>query len=153
MNLIEKEACHIWVHSGSQKLIRPRRMYPISFYIPAMPSVTEVDSLVNCEFVTPANNESTPMQDLVPTRPATPLPDESAAVNLTPSHIAPTYSVVSSYPNFNLMIRDMETWDHLLQSSLKEDNSGLHACDYHPVQSISTYYMQFPTSPSAWFGS
>jgi hypothetical protein len=48
---------------------------------------------------------------------------------------------------------DMEAWDRLLQSSLKEDNGGLHARDYHPVQSVSTYYMQFPTSPSAWFSS
>jgi hypothetical protein len=102
-----------------------------------MPSVTEVDSLVNFEFITPASDESTPMQDLVPTRPTTPLPDESAAVDLTPSHVAPTYSVVLSYPSFNQMIRDMETWDCLLQSSLKEDNGGLHARDYHPVQSVS----------------
>jgi hypothetical protein len=106
-----------------------------------MPSVTEVDSLVNFEFVTPASDYATPMQDLVPTRPATLLPDESAAVDLTPSHIAPTYSVVSSYPNFNLMMSDMETWDRLLQRNLKEDNGGLHACDYHPVQSVSMYYM------------
>ena len=120
-----------------------------------MPSVTEVDSLVNFEFVTPTSDDSTPAQDLVPTRPATPLPDESAAVDLTPSHVAPTYSVVSSYPNFNLMIRDMEleTWDCLLQCNLKEDNGGLHARDYHPVQSVSTYYMRFHTSPSALFGS
>ena len=86
-------------------------MYPISFYIPAMLSATEVDTLVNIEFVTPASNDSTPMQDLVPTRPATLLPDESAAVDLTPSHIAPMYSVISSYPNFNLMMNDMESWD------------------------------------------
>jgi hypothetical protein len=106
------------------------------FYIPAMPSATEVDTLVNFEIVTPANNDSTPMQDLVPTRPATPLPDELAAVDLTPM-----YSIVSSYPNFNLMMSDMETWDCLLQRNLKEDNGGLHAHDYHPVQSVSTYYM------------
>jgi hypothetical protein len=141
MDLIEKEACHIWVHSGSQKLIRPRRTYPISFHIPAMPSVIEVDTLVNFEIVTPVNNEPTPTQDLVPTRPATSLPDKSAAVDLMPSHVAPTYSVASSYPNFNLMIRDMESWDRLLQSSLKEDNGGLQARDYHPVQSVSMYYM------------
>jgi hypothetical protein len=153
MDLIEKEAYQIWVHSGSQKLIRPRRTYPISFYIPAMSSVTEVNPLVNFEFVTPTSDNSTPMQDLVPTRPATPLPDESAAVDLTPSHIVPTYSVVLSYPSFNQMIRDMETWDRLLQCNLKGDNGGLHARNYHPVQSVSTYYMQFPTSPSAWFGS
>jgi hypothetical protein len=106
-----------------------------------MPSVTEVDSLVNFEFITPTNDESTPTQDLVPTRPATPLLDESAAVDLTPSHIAPMYSVVSSYPSFNQTIRDMETWDRLLQCNLKGDNGGLHARDYHPVQSVSTYYM------------
>jgi hypothetical protein len=106
-----------------------------------MLSVTEVNSLVNFEFITPANDESTPMQDLVPTRPATPLPEESAAVDLMPSHIAPTYSVVLSYPSFNQTIRDMETWDRLLQCNLKEDNGGLHACNYHPVQSVSTYYM------------
>jgi hypothetical protein len=142
MDLIEKEAYQIWVHSGSQKLISlPRRTYPISFYIPTMLSVTEVDSLVNFEFVTPTSNNSTPMQDLVQTQPTTPLPDESAAVDLMPSHVAPMYSVVSSYPNFNLVISDIEAWDRLLQSSLKEDNGGLHACDYHPVQSISTYYM------------
>jgi hypothetical protein len=152
IDLIEKEACQIWVRSGSQKLIRPGRTYPVSFYIPAMSSVTEVDSLVNFEFVTPANDESTLTQDLVPMQPTTLLPDESAAVYLTPSHIAPTYSVVSSYPNFNLAMSDMETWNRLLQSSLKEDDGGLHAHDYHPVQSVSTYYMQFPTSPSAWFG-
>ena len=69
-------------------------------------------------------------------QPATPLPDTSAAVDLTPSHVAPTYSVVSSYPNFNLMMNDMESWDCLLQCSLKEDNGGLHARDYHPVQSV-----------------
>ena len=106
-----------------------------------MPSVTEVDSLVNFEFITPTSDNSTPTQDLVPTQPATPLPDESAAVDLTPSHVAPTYSVVSSYPNFNLVISDVEAWDHLLQSSLKEDNGGLHAHDYHPVQSVSTFHM------------
>jgi hypothetical protein len=107
-----------------------------------MPSVTEVDSLVNFEFVTPASDDATPTQDLVPTRPATPLPDESAAVDLTPSHVAPTYSVISSYPNFNLMMSDMETWDHLLQRNLKEDNGGLHARDYDPVQSVGPYYMR-----------
>jgi hypothetical protein len=106
-----------------------------------MPSATEVDTLVNFEIVTPTNDESTLTQDLVPTRPTTPLPDESAAVDLMPSHVVPTYSVMSSYPNFNQMIRDMETWDRLLQSSLKEDNGGLHARDYRPVQSVSTYYM------------
>ena len=128
-------------------------MYPISFYIPTMPSVTEVDSLVNFEFVTPTNDNSTPTQDLVPTQPATPSLDESAAVDLTPSHVVPTYSVVSSYPNFNLMMNDMESWDRLLQRSLKEDNGGPHARNYHPVQSVSQYYMRLPTSPSAWFGS
>ena len=67
MDLIEKETCQIWVRSGSQKLIRPRRTYPISFYIPTMPSVSEVDTLVNFEIVTPAIEESTLTQDLVPT--------------------------------------------------------------------------------------
>jgi hypothetical protein len=67
MDLIEKEAYQIWVCSGSQKLIRLRRTYPISFYIPAMLSVTEVDPLVNFEFITPTSNNSTPTQDLVPT--------------------------------------------------------------------------------------
>jgi hypothetical protein len=108
-----------------------------------MPSATEVDSLVNFEFVTPTNDDSTLMQDLVPTRqswsrPVTLLPDKLAAVDLMSSHIVPTYSVVLSYPNFNLMMRDMESWDRLLQHSLKEDNGGLHACDYHPVQSVKT---------------
>jgi hypothetical protein len=97
------------VRSGSQKLIRPRRTYPISFYIPAMPSATEVDTLVNFKFVIPANDDSTPTQDLVPTRPATLLLDKLAAVDLMPSHVAPTYSVVSYYPNFNLMMNDMES--------------------------------------------
>jgi hypothetical protein len=106
-----------------------------------MPSVSEVDTLVNFKIVTPAIDESTLTQDLVPTRPATPFLDKSAAVDLTPSHVAPTYSIVSSYLSFNQMIRDMETWDCLLQRNLKEDNGGLHACDYHPVQSVSTYYM------------
>jgi hypothetical protein len=32
-----------------------------------MPSATKVDSLVNFEFVTPTNDDSTLMQDLVPT--------------------------------------------------------------------------------------
>ena len=141
------------MRSESQKLIRPRRTYPISFYIHAMPSATEVDTLVNFEFVTPANDDSTPTQDLVPMRPMTPLLDESAAVDLTPSHVAPTYSVVSSYPNFNLMMSDMESWDCLLQHSLKEDNGGLHARDYHPVQSVGPYYMHLPISPCTWFGS
>ena len=31
-----------------------------------MLSATEVDTLVNFEFVTPTNDDSTPMQDLVP---------------------------------------------------------------------------------------
>jgi hypothetical protein len=118
-----------------------------------MLSVTEVDSLVNFEFVTPTSDDSTPMQDLVPMRPATPLLDELAAVDLMPSHVAPTYSVISSYPNFNLMMNDMESWDRLLQCSLKEDNGGLHARDYHPIQSVSPYYMRLPTSPCTWFGS
>ena len=74
-----------------------------------MLSVTEVNTLVNFEFVTPANNDSTPTQDLVPTQPVTPLPDELAAVDLMPSHIAPMYSVISSYPNFNLMMSDIES--------------------------------------------
>ena len=111
-----------------------------------MLSITEVDTLVNFKFVTPANNDSTPMQDLVPTWPMTPLPDKLAAVDLTPSHVVPTYSVVSSYPNF---MSDMESWDRLLQRSLKEDNGGLHAHDYHPVQSVGPYYMCLPTSPCA----
>jgi hypothetical protein len=83
----------------------------------------------------------------------TPLPDESAAVDLTPGHITPMYSVISLYPNFNLMMRDMESWDHLLQRSLKEDNGGLHARDYHIVQAVSPYYMCLPTCSCAWFGS
>jgi hypothetical protein len=74
-----------------------------------MLSATEINTLVNFEFVTPANNDSTPMQDLVPMRPMTLLPDELAAVDLMPSHIVPMYSIVSSYPNFNLMMRDMES--------------------------------------------
>ena len=118
-----------------------------------MPSATEVDTLVNFKFVIPANDDSTPTQDLVPTRPATLLLDKLAAVDLMPSHVAPTYSVVSYYPNFNLMMNDMESWDCLLQHSLREDNGGLHARDYHPVQSVSPYYMCLPTSPCAWFGS
>ena len=74
-----------------------------------MLSATEVDSLVNFEFVTPANNEPTFTQDLVPTRPVTLLLDELAAVDLMLGHIAPTYSVVSTYPNFDLTMRDMES--------------------------------------------
>ncbi|KIM73977.1 hypothetical protein PILCRDRAFT_14794 [Piloderma croceum F 1598] len=98
-----------------------------------MPSATEVDTLVNFELVAPANDEPTFAQDLVPTRPVTPLPDESAAVDLTPGHLAPTYS------------------DRLLQRSLKEDNGGLHARDYHSVQTVGPFYMCFPTHPCAWF--
>ncbi|KIM88981.1 hypothetical protein PILCRDRAFT_3132 [Piloderma croceum F 1598] len=116
-----------------------------------MPSATEVNTLVNFELVSPANDEPTFAQDLVPTRPVTPLPDESAAVDLTPGHLAPTYSVVSTYPNFDLTLRDMESWDHLLQCSLKEDNGGLHARDYHSVQTVGPFYMCFPTHPCAWF--
>ena len=74
-----------------------------------MPSATEVDTLVNFELVAPANDEPTFAQDLVPTRPVTPLPDELAAVDLMPGHLAPTYSVVSMYPNFDLTLRDMES--------------------------------------------
>jgi hypothetical protein len=118
-----------------------------------MLSATEVDTLVNFEFVTPTNDDSTPTQDLVPMRPTTLLPDESAAVDLMPGHIMPTYSVILSYPNFNLMMRDMESWDHLLQHSLKEDNGGLHTCDYHVIQAISPYYMCLPTCLCAWFSS
>ncbi|KIM73089.1 hypothetical protein PILCRDRAFT_15535 [Piloderma croceum F 1598] len=61
------------------------------------------------------------------------------------------YSVVLTYPNFDLMMRDMESWDHLLQRSLKEDNGGLHARDYHVIQTVSPFYMCFPTRPCAWF--
>jgi hypothetical protein len=50
-------------------------------------------------------------------------------------------------------MNDIESWDRLLQCSLKEDNSGLHARNYHPVQSVSPYYIHPPTSPCAWFGS
>ncbi|KIM79280.1 hypothetical protein PILCRDRAFT_10428 [Piloderma croceum F 1598] len=116
-----------------------------------MPSATEVDSLVNFEFVTPANDEPTAMRDLVPMQPVAPLPDKSAAVDLTLGHIAPTYSVVSMYPNLNLTMRDMGSWDHLLQCSLKEDNGGFHAHDYHIIQTVSPFYMRFPTRPCAWF--
>ncbi|KIM82741.1 hypothetical protein PILCRDRAFT_7647 [Piloderma croceum F 1598] len=116
-----------------------------------MLSATEVNSLVNFEFVTPANDEPTFTQDLVPTRSVTLLLDELAAVDLMLGHIAPTYSVVSTYPNFDLTMRDMESWDHLLQRSLKEDNGDLHAHDYHIVQTISPFYMHFPTCLCAWF--
>ncbi|KIM73840.1 hypothetical protein PILCRDRAFT_14910 [Piloderma croceum F 1598] len=116
-----------------------------------MPSATEVNTLVNFESVTPANDEPTFTQDLVPTQPVTPLLDESAAVDLMPGHLAPTYSVVLMYPNFDLTLRDMESWDHLLQRSLKEDNGGLHAHDYHSIQTVGPFYMRFPTHPCTWF--
>ncbi|KIM76203.1 hypothetical protein PILCRDRAFT_12969 [Piloderma croceum F 1598] len=48
-------------------------------------------------------------------------------------------------------MRDMESWNHLFQPSLREDNGGLHAQEYHVVQAISPFYMCFPTRPCAWF--
>ena len=67
VDLFEKEACQIGCTADHKKLKRSGRTYLISFYIPAMLSATEVNTLVNFKFVTPANNDSTPMQDLVST--------------------------------------------------------------------------------------
>ncbi|KIM85649.1 hypothetical protein PILCRDRAFT_5318 [Piloderma croceum F 1598] len=124
-----------------------------------MSASTETNPYMDFELVGP-NKEDTASEGLVPTRPSTPLPHMSDAVDLMLSHTAPINPLITAYTNLNLTLNVtalhsslamMKLWNRLLQSNLREENSGLQASDYAVVQATSPFYMCFPTRPCVWF--
>jgi hypothetical protein len=112
---------------------------------------TETNPFLNFKLASPVDKEDTSTQVLIPTRPTTPILDNSVVLDLTPDHgTAPTYSLVETPPNrkpsFSVIALHsspnmMKLWNRLLQHGLQEDNGGLRAGDYSTVQAISPFYM------------
>jgi hypothetical protein len=72
--------------------------------------------------------------------PLSPLPDDDN----------PLHDDKKLYPS----IKIEQMWNHVLQTSLKEDNGGLHASDYHIVEAVSPLYIKASIRPNrldAWF--
>jgi len=104
----------------------------------------------------------TPPHLPIATQPSTPIPAESAAVDLTPSHTeiahTPAPSSLEPNPSCHTMVLYLSPevgrmWDQTLQvvlRALREDNGGLHAWDYHTVHAISPFYRKIPTHLGVW---
>jgi hypothetical protein len=123
-----------------------------------MSIATDTNPLTSFEFAD-FNAEDTAKKALVPTRLSTPLPDESAVIDLMPKHTVidafeptspdhnPSFNIIALHSSANMM----KLWNRLLQSGLRGGNGGLQASDYAVIQATSPYYMGFPTRPCAWF--
>jgi hypothetical protein len=118
---------------------------------------THFNPFLNLQLPAPAT-EGTILYPLITTHPSTPLPDNSAGSLMTissplsplPTDNNPLHDDEKLYPS----IKIEQMWNHVLQTSLKEDNSGLHASDYHVVEAVSPLYVKASISPNhlgAWF--
>lgn len=119
-----------------------------------MSFTTHFNPFLNLQLPAPTTEGTTPYP-LIATRPSTPLPDDSAGSLTTIS--SPLSSLTTDdnpphddeklYPS----IKIEQMWDRILQISLKEDNGGLHASDYHVVEAVSPLYVKASNRPGAWF--
>ena len=115
-----------------------------------MSLATSLNPFLNFQLAGPAIEGTQPLID---TRPSTPLPGDSADTNLT-SPLSPVPADLDAPPYEEKLFPSTEVeqlWDRILQTSLTEDNGGLHASDYPVVQAVSPFYIKFPTRPCAWF--
>ena len=127
-----------------------------------MLSAPETHPIPSIDPAGPTTEDTAVAYNLVPTQPLTPLPGDSAAIDLTPSHTPPAYTLTPPSSHDEKLAADiayhsspnqMDFWDHTLQDSCQEKNGGLHAREYLPVQAVSPYRTRIPTSPGAWFGT
>ena len=127
-----------------------------------MSSAPETQPIPCVDPAGPTTEDTAVAYDLIPTRPSTPLPGDSAAIDLTPSHTPPAYTLTSPPSHDENLAADiayhsspnqMDFWDRTLQDSCQKKNGGLHAREYLPVQAVSPYRMRFPTSPGTWVGT
>jgi hypothetical protein len=138
--------------------LRQSKTYPVSFTTTTMSDAIDTNLLTSFKF--DFNAEDAARNTLVPTRPSTLLPDESAVIDLTPKHTAlinafertppddnPSFNFIALHSSANMM----KLWNRLIQSSLRGGNGGLLASDYAVIQATSPYYMRSPTRPCAWF--
>ena len=118
---------------------------------------THFNPFLNLQLPAPATEGTTPYP-LITTRPSTPLPDNSAESVMTisspvsplPADDNPLHDDEKLYPSTQIE----RMWNRVLQTSLKEDNGGLHASDYHVVEAISPLYVKASICPNrfgAWF--
>ena len=122
-----------------------------------MSSSTQFNPFLNLQLPAPATEGAIPVP-LVTTCPSTPLPDDSAGSLTTVSpplspllaDYNPLHDDEKPYPSTQIE----QMWNRVLQSSLKEDNGGLHASDYHVVEAVSPLYVKAFNRPNrlgAWF--
>jgi hypothetical protein len=120
---------------------------------------TSVNPFLNLQLAGPGIKGTT-TPPLIATHPSTPLPSKMADMDFTLSHHDLSLPLTSASTDPIPSHHDMKLftspeiekmWDHVLQFTLSEDNSDLHASDYHIVQAVSPYYIKFPTRPCVWF--
>ncbi|KIM79391.1 hypothetical protein PILCRDRAFT_10511 [Piloderma croceum F 1598] len=117
-----------------------------------------LNPFLNLRLPGPGIKGTTP-QPLIATHPSTLLPGNSADTDSAspqdnPSPLAPVLTDLDPSLNDEKLYSSAEIewlWDRILQTNLTEDNSGLHASDYHVVQAVNLFYIKFPTRPCAWF--
>jgi hypothetical protein len=115
-----------------------------------MSLATSLNPFLNIQLAGPAIKGTQP---LIITRPSTPLPGDPADTDLT-SPLSSVPADLDASPNDEKLYSSTEVeqlWNRILQTSLTEDNGGLHASDYPVVQAVSPFYIKFPTRPCAWF--
>jgi hypothetical protein len=118
-----------------------------------MSTSTETNPFLNFKLANP-DDENTSTQALVPTRPTTPILDQSVVLDLTPDHgTAPTYSLVETPPNreplFNIIALHslpnmMKLWNRLLQRGLQEDNGGFEQATIQLSKPSAHFTCDFP---------
>ena len=152
-----KEEIHLWACSSLQS--QERRP---SFSSPIMLSAPENHPILSINPTSPSTEDTAVAYNLAPMQPSTPLPGDSAAIDLTPSHSPPAYILTSPPSHDENLAADiayhsspnqMDFWDRTLQDSCQKKNGGLHAREYLPVQVVSPYCTCIPTSPGVWFGT
>jgi hypothetical protein len=102
---------------------------------------TSFNPFLNLQLPPPAIEDTT-MQPFVAMCPSTPLPGDSADMDLLSTHDNPSSLLTSVSTDHNLSI-DVEKlyssikikwlWDRILQTNLTEDNGGLHTPNYHII--------------------
>jgi hypothetical protein len=118
---------------------------------------THFNPFLNLQLPAPAT-EGTILYPLIITCPSTPLPDDSAGslmmisspISPIPADDNPLHNNEKLYPSTQIE----QMWNHILQTSLKEDNGGLCTSNYHIVEAVSPLYIKASIRPNhlgAWF--
>ena len=148
-----EEAIQLWVRSSLQS-----QEQSSSFSTPIMLSAPETHPILSVDPTSHSTEDTVVVHNLIPMRPSTLLPGDSAAIDLTPSHNPPAYALTSPPSHDEKLAADIayhsspnqiDFWDCALQDSCQMGNGGLHAREYHPIQAVSPYRMHIPTSHGA----